>query len=240
MSSLLYGLRPVEEALRVGRRRVRVLWVADGRESGRETLLRLAAERGVEVKAEPRSGLDRKSGHGVHQGVVAEVEPLPEVALAALLDRTPPSALLVVLDGVEDPQNLGAIVRTAACAGAQAVVVPRDRAASLTPAAIKVAEGAAEHVPVVTVTNLVRAMGELKDRGFWTYGFAESGSRAWHEVDLSGRAALAFGSEAHGLRRLVLKSCDAILRIPGGGPIGALNVAAAAAVGLFEAVRQRK
>jgi 23S rRNA (guanosine2251-2'-O)-methyltransferase len=240
---VLYGIGPVLEALRAGRRRVHRLWIAEGRGHDRrlEELLRLARAAGAATSGAARDELTRRAAGGVHQGVVAEAEPLPRVELDTVLaaGRDRP-ALVVVLDSVQDPQNLGAVVRTAECAGADAVVVPKDRAASLTPAAVKAAEGAAERLPVVEVVNLARALRTMKEAGLWCVGLAAEGTRAWCEVDYRQPTAIVLGSEGSGLRRIVRETCDHLVAIPLSGRIGSLNVSVAAAVVLYESVRQRR
>ena len=242
--TLIYGIGPVVEAIRAGRRRVHRVWIADSRGADRRidelrTAARLARTAIVET---PRDDIERRSRSTAHQGVLAEADPLPRVELGDLVrasaDGAPP--LVVVLDGVQDPQNLGSILRTAECAGVKGVIIPKDRAASLTPAAVKVAEGAVEHVALVEVTNLTRAIEELKQLGLWISGFEAEAGKTLFDLDLRGPKVLVLGSEGQGLRRLVREACDDLASIPLLGRIPSLNVSAAAAVVLYEAVRQRR
>lgn len=240
---LLSGPRPVLEALRAGRRRVRRILVA--RQAPAEpvaALLALARTRGVPVEALPREALDRRMGGGGHHGVLAEVEAFPYAEAEALLEAAAADrdAFLVVLDGIQDPQNLGAILRTAEAAGVQGVAVPRDRAAAVTAAAARASAGAAEHLPVARVTNLAAFLAALKARGVWVVGADPDGERELFRADLTGPLALVIGSEGKGLRPLTKSRCDFLVRIPLGGRVASLNAAAAAAVCLFEAVRQRR
>jgi 23S rRNA (guanosine2251-2'-O)-methyltransferase len=212
---IVYGRRPVAEAKR-GRRQVRRVWTSS--DASEEELTRLA-------------------GSPDHQGIVAEVDPYPYADPAALLRD--PEALIVALDQVQDPRNLGAVCRSAEAAAASGVVVPSRRAAAITPAAAKASAGAVEHLAVARVTNLADWLRAAKDDGAWIYG-AEAGAPQAHTgVDLKGRVVLVLGSEGRGLRPRVAASCDLLLSIPVRGRVGSLNVSAAAAVLLFEAVRQR-
>jgi len=187
--------------------------------------------------------LDQETGGAAHQGVVAEVRPsvaLDENGLLDLLTAAAPPALVLVLDGVSDPHNLGACLRTADAAGALAVVAPRDRAAGLTPVVRKVAAGAAETVPFAQVTNLARALRDLKDAGLWIVGTAADGEQDLFAADLRGPLAVVMGSEGRGLRRLTREGCDFCIRLPMQGAVQSLNVSVAAGIVLFEAGRQRR
>jgi 23S rRNA (guanosine2251-2'-O)-methyltransferase len=231
---LIYGLRPVVEALRSKRREVReVLDSVGDKEVAAE-----AAARGVPVERVPRKRVEELARGGVHQGVVARVGPYPYSGLEEILAA--PDPLVVVLDGVTDPRNLGAVLRAADGAGVSGVVVPKDRAAGVTPAAVKASAGASEHVPVARETNLRRALEKMKEAGVWAYA-AEGGasSSAYTNLDLSGPVAFVLGSEGRGLRRLVREGCDGAVSIPMRGAVSSLNVSVAVAVLLFEARRQR-
>ena len=233
---LIYGLRPVVEALRSRRREVSE--VLDS--VGNEELLAEAAARGVHVKRVPRELIEEQARGAVHQGVVARVGPYPYSRLQEILAAQAP--LVVVLDGVTDPRNLGAVLRAADGAGASGVVVPKDRAAGVTPAAVKASAGASEHVPVARETNLRRALEKMKETGVWTYaagGDAGTRTTAYTDLDLAGPVALVLGSEGRGVRRLVREGCDGAVSIPMRGAVASLNVSVAAAVLLFEARRQR-
>ncbi len=213
-SDVVYGRRPVAEAKR-GRRRVRRVWTSDD----------LAA-----------ADLTRLAGSPDHQGIVAEVDPYPYADPGSLLHAD--VALVVALDQIQDPRNLGAICRSAEAAGAAGVVIPSRRSASITPAACKASAGAVEHLPVARVTNLADWLGQAKEGGAWIYG-AEAGAEAPHsQADLTGRVVLVLGGEGKGLRRRVAETCDLLVSIPVRGRVASLNVSAAAAVLIFEALRQ--
>ena len=230
---IIYGLRPVVEALRSKRREVREVLdsVGDGEVSSE------AAVRGIPVKRVPRDRVEELARGGVHQGVVARVGPYPYSGLEEILAA--PDPLVVVLDRVTDPRNLGAVLRAADGAGVSGVVVPKDRAAGVTPAAVKASAGASEHVPVARETNLRRALEKMKEAGIWVYGAEGGAASAYTKLDLSGSIAFVLGSEGRGLRRLVREGCDGAVSIPMLGAVSSLNVSAAAAVLLFEARRQR-
>ncbi len=231
---IIYGLRPVVEALRSKRREVHeVLDSAEYKEISSE-----AAVRGVPVKRVPRNRVEELARGGVHQGVAARVGSYPYSGLEEMLAA--PDPLVLVLDGVTDPRNLGAVLRVADGAGASGVVIPKDRAVGVTPAAVKASAGASEHVPVARETNLRRALERMKEAGVWAYAAAEGGAApAYTELGLSGPVALVFGSEGRGVRRLVREGCDGAVSIPMLGAVSSLNVSVAAAVLLFEARRQR-
>ena len=230
---IIYGLRPVVEALRSKRREVReVLDSVGDREISSE-----AAVRGIPVKRVPRDRVEELARGGVHQGMVARVGPYPYSGLEEILAA--PDPLVVVLDRVTDPRNLGAVLRAADGAGVTGVVVPKDRAAGVTPAAVKASAGASEHVPVARETNLRRALEKMKGAGIWVYGAEDGAASAYTKLDLSGSIAFVLGSEGRGLRRLVREGCDGAVSIPMLGAVSSLNVSVAAAVLVFEARRQR-
>jgi 23S rRNA (guanosine2251-2'-O)-methyltransferase len=228
----VYGFRPVIEALRGGRRKV--FEVLDA--TGNAEVAKAARTAGVPVRKVPQARIGELARGGVHQGIAARVEPYPYVELEDLLG--PPDPLVVVLDGVTDPQNLGAVLRVADGAGASGVVIPKDRAAGVTAAAVKASAGASEHVPVARVTNLRRAVDLMKEAGLWVYA-AEVGGRPHTDLDLTGPVGLVLGSEGRGVRRLVREGCDGTVSIPMLGAVGSLNVSVASAVLLYEAGRQR-
>jgi len=242
--SPVFGLHAVRAVLARRPKDVLRLSIAAGRDDARVRELRaLAAAQGVLATAASAEALDRETGGAVHQGVVAEVRPsapLDEDSLLDLLTAAMEPALVLVLDGVSDPHNLGACLRTADAAGATAVVAPRDRAASLTPVVRKVAAGAAETVPFAQVTNLARALRDMKEAGLWIAGTAEDGEKELFDADLGGPLAIVMGSEGRGLRRLTLECCDFSLRLPMRGAVASLNVSVAAGIALYEAVRQRR
>jgi 23S rRNA (guanosine2251-2'-O)-methyltransferase len=227
---ILSGIHPVAEALKTGRPLDRLL-VAQGAGGPRlQEIIDLARRASVQVRFEPRAALDRLAGSSAHQGVVA----LGAAKPYADLDQAARSELVVVLDGVEDPHNLGAIIRTAHAAGAGSIVVPERRAAGVTDVVAKAAAGALEHLPVARVTNINRALEDLKKRGFWIYGLDQRGTETYDQVKFATPTALVFGGEGSGLHELVRRHCDVLVRIPMAGAISSLNVSVAAGVVLFE------
>lgn len=236
MSEIVYGVRPVVEVLRAGRREV--FGVLDA--TGNEEIRRLAAGHrggGVPLKRVPRSEVDALARGGTHQGVAARCGPYPYSGLDDVLSRADP--LIVVLDGVTDPHNLGAVLRVADGAGASGVVIPKNRAVGVTAAAVKASAGASEHVLVARETNLRRALDRMKMAGVWVYAAANEEGEEYTRLDLSGPVALVLGSEGRGVRRLVREGCDGAASVPMLGGVGSLNVSVAAAVLLYEARRQR-
>jgi len=234
--AILIGIHPVAEALRARRPLDRVL-VAKGVGGARvQEIIDLSRKNSTPLRFEERAALDRLAGSAAHQGVVAlgaakQYAELEDVAGAA--------HMLVVLDGLEDPHNLGAVIRTAHAAGADAVVVPERRAAGLTDTVAKAAAGALEHLPVARVTNINRALEDLKKSGFWIYGVDERGDQSYDTVDYAERTVLVFGAEGKGLHQMVRQHCDVLLRIPMSGKISSLNVSVAAGVVLFDWKRRR-
>ncbi len=202
---------------------------------------RLAKPKGASVQLTERGKLDQLSGGAAHQGIVASVATHAYTDLDDLIAqaKTHPQPLLVLLDGVEDPHNLGAIIRSAECAGAHGVVLPQRRSASLTGVVEKTSAGALEHMPVARVVNLPRAIEEIKDAGFWVVGAEASGDRLIYDVDMTGPIALVIGSEGQGMHRLVTEKCDFVAKLPLLGQTTSLNASVAAGVMLYEAVRQR-
>jgi len=238
--SSIYGVLPVLEALRAGGGRIDRIVIAEGvRDSRLREVLEAARRARVPVRREPRVALDRLTHKANHQGVVALTSPAGYADADDLLGRISPDTILIILDGVEDPHNLGAVIRTAECAGATAVIVPERRAAHLTDAVAKTSAGALEHLPVARVTNLSSMMEELKRRGVWVVGVEASGEMSYTAFNYSGALALVFGGEGHGLHRLVRERCDAVVSIPMHGKVTSLNVSVAVGVVLFEALRQR-
>jgi 23S rRNA (guanosine2251-2'-O)-methyltransferase len=245
--SHLYGVLPVLEALRAGHRRIERITIAEGAGGARfAEVFELAREFRVPVRRAPRAELGRMAAAGAnHQGIVAQVAAVAYAEADELLDAltarvgTSEPPLAVVLDGVEDPRNLGAIIRTAECAGVHGLFVPERRAAGLTETVAKAAAGALEYLPIARATNIARLIEELKERGIWTIGTDAEANIAYTDWDWTQPCALLFGGEGAGLRRLVRERCDALVRIPLHGRISSLNVSVAAAVVLYEAVRQR-
>ncbi len=238
----IYGVHAVEALLRHHPKRVKQVWLAESRQDPRiQALLALAAESRVSVGNCERREMDAWV-EGVHQGVVAEVSPSQvwgEAMLEELLDRSEGVPLLLVLDGVTDPHNLGACLRTADAAGALAVIVPKDKSATLNATVRKVACGAAEVIPLVAVTNLARTLEKLQQRGLWLVGTAGEADQELYQQDMTGPTVLVMGAEGKGMRRLTREHCDYLVRLPMAGSVSSLNVSVAAGVCLFEAVRQR-
>jgi 23S rRNA (guanosine2251-2'-O)-methyltransferase len=228
--AILSGIHPVTEALRAGRALDRIL-VAQGAGGPRlQEVIDLARQASVPVRFEPRNALDRLAGSATHQGVVALGAAQKYVGLESIES----AGLVVVLDGVEDPHNLGAVIRTAHAAGASGIVIPERRAAGVTDVVAKAAAGALEHLPVIRVTNINRALEDLKQRGYWIYGLDERGAEDYDRVNYSAPTALVLGGEGKGLHEQVRKHCDMLVRIPMAGKISSLNVSVAAGVVLFE------
>lgn len=229
--SLLAGIHPVREALRAGRPLDRVL-IAKGLSGARiQEIVALCKEAGVPVRFEPREQLDRAVGGAQHQGVVAYGA---AERYASLEETAASGGLHVVLDGVEDPHNLGAIVRTAHAAGAAAILIPERRAAGLTETVARAASGALAYLPVVRVVNVNRALEELKKRGYWIYGLDERGEHVYDQVEFTKPTAIVLGAEGRGLHEHVAKHCDFLVKIPMAGEVASLNVSVAAGVMLFE------
>jgi len=236
----LTGFHAVEEALAAGRALDRIV-VARGRHGERvEAVVRLAKSRGVPVRFEDRQQVDRLAGTREHQGIAALAAAKPATELEDLLQRKTGHNLLVLLDGIEDPHNLGAIVRTALAAGATGVVIPERRAAGLTDTVERASAGALAHLPVARVKNLVRAMERMKDAGYWLVGLDERAEKNYTDVDYRGATGIVLGREGEGLHELTRMRCDFLVSIPTEGPVRSLNVSVAAGIVLFEAVRQRK
>jgi 23S rRNA (guanosine2251-2'-O)-methyltransferase len=242
---VLYGVHPVEEALKAGKRRFDHVLVARERDDARlERLVALCREAGVRVRQEPREQLTLLAQTAAHQGVVAVVRPQQFLSIEDLFAPDPASfgaaRLLLALDGVEDPQNLGALLRVADGAGVDGVVLTERRSAPLSPAAVKASAGAAEYLRIARVVNLVRALEELKRQNLWIVGLDERGQTDYDQFDLTGDCVIVLGREGAGLHDLVRRTCDHLLRIPMAGGVSSLNVSAAGAVVLYEAFRQRR
>ena len=236
------GIHAVREALEAGRALDSMLIVSGRRGDRIEELVQLARRRGVPVRFEDRAQVDRAAGSREHQGVVAFAAAKPTVGLEDLLKaaKASPPALLVLLDGVEDPHNLGAIIRTSLAAGAQGVIVTERRSAGLTDAVGRASAGALAHLPVARVPNLARAMEEVKEAGCWLVGFDERAEKSLTDLDLTGSVGIVLGGEGKGLHELVRTRCDFLASIPTTGPVRSLNVSVAAGIALFEVVRQRR
>ena len=238
----VFGLHAVQALLDRHPKRIKRLLLQAGRLNERQqALLALAERQGVALQRVAGDELDAQA-EGVHQGVVAEVVPSQlwsEEMLGHMLDRLEGTPLLLVLDGVTDPHNLGACLRSADAAGAHAVIVPRDRSASLNPTVRKVACGAAETVPLVAVTNLSRTLKRLKQRGLWVVGTAGEADQLIYDVDFTVPSIIIMGAEGAGMRRLTREHCDYLAKLPMAGSVSSLNVSVATGICLFEAVRQR-
>ncbi|MBV8115089.1 MAG: 23S rRNA (guanosine(2251)-2'-O)-methyltransferase RlmB [Silvibacterium sp.] len=252
---ILYGLHPVEEALRSGSRKFDHVCVARERHDLRlERLIDACRENGVRVRPESRDELTRLAKTPGHQGVVAIVRSREFLDLEDLLDspepggpepdgsqpEPPTSRLLLALDGIEDPQNLGALLRSADASGVDGVIITERRAAPLSAVAVKASAGAAEHVRIARVVNLVRALEQLKERNIWCVGLDERGTSSYDEYDFTSNTVIVLGREGDGLHDLVRRTCDHLLQIPMAGRVASLNVSAAGAVVMFEAARQRR
>jgi 23S rRNA (guanosine2251-2'-O)-methyltransferase len=241
---VLYGVHPVREALHAGRRAMHILTLDRKVPSARQLpVVELAEKRGVPRQTLTADQIRASCGSGQHQGIALTVSPLPTVSLESILAETGPAeraCLLVLLDGIVDPHNLGAIVRTAHCVGVDAMVIPKDRAVGATPAVSKSSAGALEHMRLCRVTNLAGAIQWLKKKGVWVAGLAMQADRSIFDADLKGPLALVIGGEEKGLRPLVRRHCDYLVSIPLHGRVDSLNASAAAAVVLYEALRQRR
>ncbi len=238
--NLICGIHPVLEALNAGTRHFERLLVAKGLRNRRiSEAMHKATRLAVPLRFETRETLDRIAGEVPHQGIIAVVSAKPAMTLESLLAAVKDPALLVVLDGVEDPRNLGAILRTAEAAGASGVLLPERHSAGLSETVGRASAGALEHVKVARVGNLVQALEALKARGIWVVGFDAAGKERWDAVDLKRPVALVLGGEGRGMRRLVREHCDHLVSIPLFGHMESLNVSVAAGVALYEAVRQR-
>jgi 23S rRNA (guanosine2251-2'-O)-methyltransferase len=238
---VLFGFHAVGVRLRTAPQSILELYVdASRRDARMRQFLQKAHEAGVKTVEADGLRLSRLAGSAGHQGVVARVEPLPmTTSLDDLLDGLQGPPLLLVLDGVTDPHNLGACLRVADGAGAHAVIAPKDHAVGVNATVAKVASGAAETVPYFMVTNLARTLGELKERNIWCLGLSDEATQTLYQSDLKGPTALVLGAEGTGLRQLTRKTCDALVSIPMLGAVESLNVSVASGICLYEAVRQR-
>jgi len=241
---ILYGLHPVEEALRSGNRRFDHVCVARDRHDQRlQRVIDACRENSIRLRFEPKEELTRLAHTAAHQGVVAIVRTREFLDLEDLLtgpDSNPAPRLLLALDGIEDPQNLGALLRTADASGVDGVLITERRTAPLSPVAVKASAGAAEHVRIARVVNLVRALEQLKENNIWCVGLDERGTTSYDQYDFTSNTVIVLGREGDGLHDLVRRTCDHLLRIPMAGAVSSLNVSAAGAVVMFEAARQRR
>ncbi len=240
MRELIYGRNAVYECLRARRREAYKLIVAEGaQEKGvLAQSLRLAQERRIAVQRVPRAQLDKISEG--HQGLAAEVSGYPYLALDELVAPDQPP-LFLVLDLIQDPQNLGTLLRTAEAVGSNGIILAEDRAAGVTPAVVNASSGATEHLPVARVTNIARTLEKLKDANVWVIGLEDApGAQDYTAVDLRGALAIVVGSEGQGIRRLVRETCDILVKLPMAGKITSLNAAVAGSIVLYETLRQRR
>jgi 23S rRNA (guanosine2251-2'-O)-methyltransferase len=242
-SLYIYGLHTVLALLQKSPHRIQELLLQEARHDVRiQEIIHHAKQAHIVTHTTSLALLDEKTDNAVHQGVVARVTPPPHYSehdLFKLLDELQEPPLLLILDGVQDPHNLGACLRSANAAGAHAVIVPKDKSASLTPIVHKVAAGAAEITPLIQVTNLARTLRDLKERGIWIYGASDSAEKNIYNHKLKGALAFVLGAEGKGLRRLTAEHCDFLAHIPMQGTVSSLNVSVATGICLFEAVRQR-
>ncbi len=242
-ADLLIGIHSVEAALKYDADNLVEIYVETGAHNPRvRELVDRAKELGVRLHARDREALERMTGGGRHQGVVARYRApaaLGESDLPALIDAAGNDALLLVLDGITDPHNLGACLRSAEAAGATAVIVPKDRAAGITPTVRRASAGAADRVPFVVAANLARTLKSVKDAGVWLVGLAGDAPEPLYRIALKGPIAIVVGSEAEGMRRLTREHCDFLARIPMRGEVDSLNVSVATGIALFEVLRQR-
>lgn len=240
--SFIYGIHAVTEALKARGRAFE--WVGVSQERHDLRLQRVVEEcrrNSIAVRFVPRSDLDRMAGNNAHQGVVAVTSARAYCDLDAVLAaRRGEKSLILVLDSIEDPHNLGAILRTADAAGVDGVLIPERRSAGVTPVVTKVSAGASEHLPIAKITNVARTIEELKDKNIWTVGLDERGTQTYDSLDYNMDCALAVGAEGKGLHELVRKKCDFVVSIPMLGKVPSLNVSVATAVVLYEVVRQRR
>lgn len=242
----VYGLHAVRAVLRQGDIPVSRAWALDSRHDPKlESLIGEVQAQGVKVERVPRRELDRLAPNARHQGIMLELPggvaaAVSEQDLEGFLATAKPPILLLVLDGVTDPHNLGACLRSADAAGVQAVILPKDKSVGITPVVRKVACGAAESLPIFSVTNLARTLRTLQDAGIWIYGAAGEAEQTLYDIDFKGNVALVLGAEGGGMRRLTREHCDGLVKIPMAGTVESLNVSVATGVLLFEVVRQRK
>ncbi len=238
----IWGRRTIHEALRAGRRRIHEIYVAEGvKDREISEILELCASSGVSAQYIRRSIMDERAPDSVHQGVVGMFDPYPYASIPEMLSLASARGedpLLILAAHIEDPHNLGSILRTAECAGAHGIILPKRRSASVTPAVVRVSAGASEHLRVARVTNLVRTVEELKEERLWVFG-AEVGGVSLYDANLAGGLVLCVGAEGVGLPRLLRETCDELIEIPLRGRVESLNVGVAAGVVVYEAIRRR-
>lgn len=243
-AEILYGFHPVHEALRAGRRTFEEIYVVEQKKGGRIQRIALAAAgKNLPVQKVSPAALQMIAGNVSHQGIAARVSPYPLADLADVMDAAPSKGhapFMVLLDNIVDPQNLGAILRTAVCAGVDGVIIPKDRSAFPTPAVSKISSGALEFIRLAQVNNMVRSIQKLKERGLLIVGLDQSAADSVFAAELKGPMALIVGGEEKGIRPLIRKNCDRLIAIPQMGPVGSLNASVAGAIAMYESYRQRR
>jgi len=243
-TEIIYGIHPVYEALASQRRNIHEIFLQDQTRSGRlAQLASLSAHRGIRINSADASELKALVGAEGHQGVAARVDPYPLTAVSDILAAAGAksgSHFLLLLDNILDPQNLGAIIRTALCVGVDGVIMPKDRSAPITPSVSKASAGALEHIRLSRVTNLVQTIKQCKKNGIWVTGLDQNADLSLYHGDMTGSIAIVLGGEQKGLRPLVKKNCDFLISIPQFGALDSLNASVAAAVTMYEALRQRR
>jgi len=238
---LLFGVNPVKESLKGGRGAYNLYVQTNASDHRVESIIQLAEERGVAVHRREKIDLTKMCASSHHQGIALEVEPFQYADLDDLLvsiGQSGGSGFLLVLDGIQDPHNLGALIRSAACAGASGVIIPKDRACGVTAAAEKASAGAVETIPVAMVTNVAQTLEALKKSGYWVYGLEGEARTSLYDVKFSGNTVLVIGGEGEGIRPLVRKQCDLLMSIPQYGGVNSLNASVAGGIALFEAARK--
>jgi 23S rRNA (guanosine2251-2'-O)-methyltransferase len=237
----IYGINPVSEALRSGRCQIKEIWVAEGRDFTRlEGIVGMAESQGIPIRQVERSKLDSLTASAPHQGVVGFIDQFNYTDLDAILQRGEGAPLLLVLDGIEDPRNLGALIRTADACGVWGVIIPKDRAAAITSAVAKSSAGAVFHIPVVRVVNISSTLKKIKERGIWVIGAAAEAQTDLFHHDLTIPLAMVIGGEGRGLRPLIKRECDLLVSIPMKGKVNSLNASVAGSIILYEIIRQRE
>jgi len=239
---LVFGVNPVKETLQSSRSVFGMYVQASATDHRMEKIVKLAEARSVPIHRREREDLTRLCASSHHQGVALMVEPFCYAELDELLagiEQAGKPGFLLVLDGIQDPHNLGALIRSAACAGCDGVIIPKDRAAGVTPSVEKASAGAVETILVTRVTNIAQTLQSLKGSGYWVYGLAEEAGQSLYNVDFQGKVALLIGNEGEGIRPLVRKQCDAVISIPHYGGVASLNASVAGGIALFEAARRR-
>ena len=242
-AEILYGYHPVYEALRAGRRTFHEIYISKQTHAKRIKRIRSAAGRNILLKEVSPAKLQAIGGTVLHQGIMARVTAYPLADTADILETALSSAgssFFLLLDQIVDPHNLGAIIRTALCAGIDSVIIPKDRSAYPTPAVSRISAGALEYMRVAQVTNMVRFIKTLKDQDVWIVGLDQNAGQPIYAADLTGAVGLVVGGEEKGIRPLVKKNCDLLISIPQGGPVGSLNASVAGAIAMYESYRQRR